>query len=137
MRRERMAHRVAGGAIWNPGLADCVFKLALHGGFVQVVAGDPSGARMGAEGGGCENVLKAPLAAGVWPFAQQGFRHMDVPRANGKVLKIFLTKAEEMLIEPRLQGYGQGVLSFQTAWRTARFFAEMATKRKFEYAVSI
>jgi hypothetical protein len=46
MCRERMAHRVASGTFRNPGLADCILDLALHGGFVQVVAGDPAGVQI-------------------------------------------------------------------------------------------
>ena len=51
MSREGMAHRVTGGAFGNPGLADSIPELALHGGFMQVMAGDSSGARVGAKGG--------------------------------------------------------------------------------------
>jgi len=50
-RREGMAHRVATGWLGNVGLADGVPELPLHGCFVDVVPGDPSGAGMGTEGG--------------------------------------------------------------------------------------
>ena len=46
MCRERMAHRVASGAFRNPGLADCILDLALHGSLVEVVAGDPAGVQI-------------------------------------------------------------------------------------------
>jgi hypothetical protein len=39
MCRERMAHRVAGGSLGNPRLADSLLHLALHGSLVEVVAG--------------------------------------------------------------------------------------------------
>jgi hypothetical protein len=42
---------VAGGAFRDRSLADGIAELALHGRFVQVVTGDPSCARMRAEGG--------------------------------------------------------------------------------------
>ena len=107
MRREGMAHRVASGAFRNPGLADCILDLALHGGFVQVVAGDPAGARMRAEGGGCENVLPAPLAGGVGPFPLQGFRHVDVARADDEVLEVLFAEAVEVLLEALFDGSWQ------------------------------
>jgi len=96
MRRERMAHRVASGAFGNPCLADCILELALHGGFVQVVAGDPSGAWMRTEGGGGEEVLPTPLARGLGPFAQQGFRHVNVARADREVLEMFFAETGKM-----------------------------------------
>jgi hypothetical protein len=40
---------MAGGAFGDIGLADGVLELALHGGFVQVMAGDPSGVGMDVE----------------------------------------------------------------------------------------
>jgi hypothetical protein len=46
MCRERMAHRVASGTFRNPGLADCILDLALHGSLVEVVAGDPAGVQI-------------------------------------------------------------------------------------------
>jgi len=42
------------------------------------------------------------------PFPQQRFRHVDVTRADGEVLKIFLTKSGQMLCEPLIQCYRQG-----------------------------
>ena len=45
-----MAKRVAGGGFGEPGLAGCIFELALHGGFVDMVTGDSAGPRMRAEG---------------------------------------------------------------------------------------
>ena len=46
MRRERMAHRVASGTFRNPGLADSLLHVALHGSLVEVVAGDPAGVQI-------------------------------------------------------------------------------------------
>jgi hypothetical protein len=46
MRRERMAHRVAGGSLGDLRLPDSLLHVALHGSLVEVVAGDPSGARV-------------------------------------------------------------------------------------------
>ena len=103
MRRERMAHRVACGAFRDPGLSDSVLELALHGGFVQVVAGDPVGARMRAKGGGGEKVLPTPLPGCIGPLSQQGFRHVDVTRSDGKILEMLLAKARQMLLELFLQ----------------------------------
>lgn len=96
MRRERMTHRVACGALGNGGLADCLLEMPLQGDFMEVVAGDPSGARMRAEGGGGEKVLPAPLPAGVGPFAQQGFWHVDFASADGEVLKVFFSDCIEV-----------------------------------------
>ena len=74
-----MAHRVASGAFRNPGLADGILELALHGRFVQVMTGDPSCARMRAEGGGCELVLirrrpTAPHPSGSTSFRPKGLQ---------------------------------------------------------------
>ena len=59
---------------------------------------------MWAEGGGWEQILPTPLAAGVGPFAQQGFRHVDVTRADSEVLQMFFAKTGQMFREPLLQG---------------------------------
>ena len=108
MRGERMPHRVACGALGDGGFADRVLELPLHGGFVEVVTGDAARAWMGTEGGGSEKVLPAPLAAGVRPFAQQGFRHVDVARADDEVLEVFFAEAVEVLLEVLFEGSGQG-----------------------------
>jgi hypothetical protein len=46
MRRERMAHRVAGGSLGDPRLPDSLLHVALHGSLVEVVAGDPAGVQI-------------------------------------------------------------------------------------------
>jgi len=68
MGREGMAHRVAGGTLRDGSLADGVLELALHGGFVEVVAGDFSGAWVRAKGCGGKHVLPAPLTGSVGVF---------------------------------------------------------------------
>ena len=81
-----------------------IANLAGHGVVVKVVTCDPTGARVRAEGGGWEKVLPTPLAAGVWPFAQQGFRHVDVTRADCEILEMLFAEASQMFREPLLQG---------------------------------
>ena len=102
-----MAKSVRCDALWDGGFPRGIADLAGHGVVVQVVAGDPSGARMRAEGGGGEDVLPGPLAAGIRPFAQQGFRHVDVTRADSKVLKVLFAEECEVFLEPLLQGHWQ------------------------------
>ena len=108
MRGERMPHRVACGALGDGGFADRVLELPLHGGFVEVVTGDAARAWMGTEGGGSEKVLPNPLAGGVGPFPQQGFRHVDVARAADEVLEVFFAEAVKVLLEALFEGSGQG-----------------------------
>ena len=72
-----MTERVAGGAFGDIGFAEGVLELALHGCLVQVMAGDPSGVGMRAEGRGGKDVLPCPFPGGVRPFAQQGLRHVE------------------------------------------------------------
>lgn len=105
---ERMAQRVACGAFRNCGLADSILQLSLHGGFVQVVAGDSSRARMRTKSRGGEEVLPAPLAGCIGPFPHQRFRHVNVPRADSEVLKVFFAETGEVFLKPLLQGHGQG-----------------------------
>lgn len=97
---EGMAHGVAGGALRDGGLADGIPELALHGGFVQVVAGNFSTAGMRAEGHGWEYILPTPLAAGVGPFAQQGFGHVDVSRSDDEILQVFFAGFGEVFMQP-------------------------------------
>ena len=54
---EGMSQGVAGGAFVQGGFSDSLFKLALHGCFMEVVAGDSAISGMGAEGCGGENSL--------------------------------------------------------------------------------
>ena len=82
MRGERMAHGVAGGALGDGGLADGGLELALQRDFMEVVAGDATGARMRAERGCGKDVLPYPLSRGIRPFAQQGFGDVDITRAD-------------------------------------------------------
>ena len=62
MRGKAMAKGVAGGGFGEPGFAHGVFELALHGGFVQMMACDVSGAGMRTEGRGGKDILPGPLA---------------------------------------------------------------------------
>ena len=55
-RREGMAHRVATGWLGNVGFADGVSELPLHGCLMEVMAGDPSGAGMRAEGASAQRM---------------------------------------------------------------------------------
>ena len=73
---------------------------------VKVVSGHPSGAGMGAEGGGGEQELPAPLAGGVGVFAQQGFGEMNIARADGQILQVFLAGGIKMIAQGRFQGPG-------------------------------
>ena len=59
---KRVTERVACGAFGDIGFADGVFELALHGGLVEVMAGDPTGVGMGAEGCGREDIYTACTA---------------------------------------------------------------------------
>lgn len=74
---------------------------------MEVVAGDPSGARVGAEGRGGKDVLPAPLTGGVGPFPLQGFRHVDVARADDEVLEVLFAEAVEVLLEALFDGSWQ------------------------------
>ncbi len=62
---------------------------------------------MGAEGGGREEELPAPLAGGVGVLAQQGFREMDIARADGQILQVFLAGGIKVISQCGFQGPGQ------------------------------
>jgi hypothetical protein len=110
MRREGMPKRVRCDTLWNGGFTDGVANLAGHGVIVEVVAGDLSGAWVGAERCGGEDVLPAPLSGGIGPFSLQGLRHVDVARADGEVLEVFFAEPVEVLLEALFEGSGQGWL---------------------------
>ncbi len=89
MGREGMAHGVAGHAFGNGGFANRVFHLTLHGGFMEVMTGHASGSWVGTESCGGEKILPWPFSAGVRPFAQKCFGHVDITCANNEVLQMF------------------------------------------------
>ena len=104
-----------GDALGDAGFADGIANLAGHGVVVKVVAGDSSGARVGAERRGGKDVLPAPLARGVGPFPLQGLRQVDVARADGEVLEVFFAQPAEVLLEALFEGSGQGDDAVATA----------------------
>ena len=90
------------------GLADGVLELALHGGFMEVMAGDPSGPGMRAEGGGGEDVLPAPFPGCVGIFAGQRFRHVDLARADREILQVFFAGLGEVSLSRSSSAMGSG-----------------------------
>lgn len=104
---ERMPHRVASGTFGDSGLAHGILELALQGDFMEVMSGNAVGSGMGAERGGGEDVLPWPFAGGIGPFAQQGFRDVDVARADSEILKVFLMGSGEVVGESMLKCFGQ------------------------------
>ena len=69
---EGVAQRVTGGEFGDIGLADGVFELALHGGFMEVMTSDPPGVGMGAESGRGKDVL--PRVVGLMASATRRWR---------------------------------------------------------------
>ena len=98
-RSERVAERMTGGPLGDIGLGDGVLELALHGCLMEVMAGDASGLWVWTEGGGGEDVLPRPFAGSTGPFAQQGFRHVDLTGTNGQILEVFAPGLSEMVLE--------------------------------------
>jgi len=103
-RSKGMPEGVTGGALGDISFADGVFELSLHGGFVDVMAGDASGVGMWAEGCRGEDVLPGPFAGGVWSFAQQGFGHVDFSGTHGEVMEVFVTGFGKMVFQRVLKG---------------------------------
>jgi hypothetical protein len=134
MRGERMSHRVACGPLGDGRLANGVLELALHGGFVEVMASDAAGAWMRAKRGGRgmtidpiqtfgskpshtfaalqkrgggEKILPCPFASGIGPLAQQRFRHVDIARTDCEILEVLFMGGCEVLFERLFQGLWQ------------------------------
>lgn len=105
---EGMAQGVGGDALGDSGLAHGVADLARHGVVVEVIAGEFSGARVRAEGGGGEEPVPTPLATGVGPFAEQGLGHVAVSGTGGETLEMVFPEACEVSGEPRFEGIWQG-----------------------------
>ena len=121
MSRERMAQTMACGGLRDGCFSHGGIELPLHGCLMEVVAGDFSAAGMRAEGGGCEDVLPAPLPGCIRPFPQQQFRHVDVTRADGEVLEMFVTEPGQMLREPLLQGASHSLRASSAISAALRF----------------
>lgn len=101
---ERMAQGVAGGGFREACLAGCVFELALHGGFMDVVTGDSAGSRVRAKGCGREEELPRPLAGGAGVFSQEGFGHVDVAASACEVIGVFLAFFGEVFFQAGFEG---------------------------------
>ena len=107
MSRERMAQTMACGGLRDGCFSHGGFELPLHGCLMEVVAGDFSGAGMWAEGGGCEEVLPAPLPSGIGVFAGQRFRQMDLASTHYKILFVLFLGCGQVCFEALLKGHGQ------------------------------
>lgn len=105
---EGVPHGVTGGMLWDRCLANSRLELALERYLVEVVSGKSTGSRVRAECRGSEEVLPRPLSGGIRPFSQQRFRHVDVTRSTGKILKVFLVCLGEMIPQVILEGFRQG-----------------------------
>jgi hypothetical protein len=78
------------GGFSDVGLGDGVLELTLQGGFMQVMAGNPSGPGMRAESGRGKDVLPGPFPGCARPFTQQAFRHVDFTGSDGQILEVFV-----------------------------------------------
>ena len=93
---ERMPEGVAGHALREGGLGDCLLQAALEGIFQEVVAGVFFGTGVRAEFGGREDELPWPFAWGVGVFAGEGFGHVDLADAGDEVLAVFFAEGGEV-----------------------------------------
>lgn len=106
--RERMSHGVACSALGNCRLADGTLKLTLQGGFVNVVASDPASAWVWAKGCGREEILPMPFVGDVRPFAEKGFRYVNISCTDGKILQMLFTGFGEVMVESRFKRLWKG-----------------------------
>ena len=93
--RERMAHRMGGGALRDAGFADRLAKLPGLGIIVQVVAGEISGPEMRAQRCGRVVPLPCPFAAGIRGFPPEGV----LTGTTGWILEVLFPGSLQMLLE--------------------------------------
>jgi hypothetical protein len=78
------------GRLSYPGSLGSGFNSPLQKTFVDVMASDDAGARVGRDVGGGEHVLPAPFAGGIGVFAFERVREPDSAQAIGESWELFI-----------------------------------------------
>jgi hypothetical protein len=98
---------MAAGIFGNIRLAICGVELALERVFMEVVAGDQAGARVGANLGGGKHILPSPFGGRPWILPLQCLGQVCFPKADGQVLEVLFPRLGKVLSEALLQCPGQ------------------------------